>query len=77
MKLPELCIRQPVLACVLSLVLIVLGVVGFQRLEILFFPKLVMPIVTVYTHYRGASAELMESQVTTRLENAIAGVDNI
>jgi hydrophobe/amphiphile efflux-1 (HAE1) family protein len=62
---------------VLSLVLIVLGVVGFQRLEILFFPKLVMPIVTVYTHYRGASAELMESQVTTRLENAIAGVDNI
>lgn len=61
----------------LSLVLLVLGFVGFNRLELLFFPRLVLPVVTVYTHYQGASAELMESQITTRLENAIAGVDNV
>jgi multidrug efflux pump len=77
MRLPEICIRQPVLAIVLSLILIVLGAVGFQRLELRFFPKLVMPTVNVYTYYEGASPELMESQVSTRLENALAGIDNI
>ncbi len=77
MKLPELCIRQPVLAIVLSLVLVVLGVVGFGRLELLFFPKLTLPVVNIRTHYQGASAELMESQITTRLENAVAGVQDI
>lgn len=77
MKLPEICIRQPVLAIVLSLVLVVLGVVGFHRLELRFFPKMQLPIVTVSTYYEGASAALMESQVTTQIENALAGVDNV
>ena len=77
MKMPEICIRQPVLAIVLSLVLIVLGVVGFQRLEIRFFPRLELPQVNISTYYQGASASLMENQVTTPIENAISGVDNI
>lgn len=77
MSLPRLCIRQPVLAVVLSLILLVLGMVGFQRLGLRFFPKLVMPIVTVRTYYSGASPELMESQVTTPIENALAGIDNV
>ncbi len=77
MRLPEICIRQPVLATVLSLVLVILGIVSFKRLEIRFYPKLVMPIISVYTYYEGASPELMESQVTTRLEGALAGIDNI
>lgn len=77
MKLPEICIRQPVLAIVLSLVLVVLGVVGFHNLSLRFFPKMQLPIVTVHTYYEGASAPLMESQVTTQIENALAGVDNV
>mgnify|MGYP001497172745 CR=1 FL=1 len=77
MKLPEICIRQPVLAIVLSLVLTVLGCVGFQRLEIRFFPKLQLPQVNISTSFEGASAVLMENQITTLIENAIAGVDNI
>lgn len=77
MKLPDICIRQPVLAIVISLVLVVLGLIGFQRLEIRFFPKLQLPVVTVNTYFQGASASLMESQVTTTIENALAGIDNI
>ena len=77
MKLPEICIRQPVLAIVLSLVLVVLGVMGFQRLEIRFFPKVELPVVTITTHFEGASAELMESQVTTIIENHLAGIDGV
>ncbi|WP_423062555.1 efflux RND transporter permease subunit [Candidiatus Paracoxiella cheracis] len=77
MRLPEICIRQPVLAIVLSLVLVVLGIVGFHHLELRFFPKMQLPVVTVRTEYEGASSALMESQVTTKIENALAGVDNV
>jgi len=76
-KLPEICIRKPVLAIVLSLVLTVLGCVGFQRLDIRFFPELELPQVNISTSFEGASAVLMENQITTIIENAIAGVDNI
>lgn len=77
MKLPEICICQPVLAIVLSLILVVLGILGFSRLELCFFPKLQMPIVSIHTSYQGASSDLMESQVTTVIENALAGLDNV
>ena len=77
MRLSEICIEQPVLSIVLSLLLAVIGVMGFLRLEVLFFPKQVMPIVTVSTSYEGASADLMESQVTQVIESELAGVDGI
>lgn len=77
MKLPSICIRKPVLAIVFSLVLVVLGVLGYQQLEIRFFPKLQLPVVNIWTTYEGASAALMESQVTTVIENGLSGVDGI
>lgn len=77
MRLPELCIRKPVLAMVFSLVLVVLGVLGFQHLEIRFFPRIEVPVVSIYTYYEGASANLMESQVTTIIENYLAGIDGV
>ena len=77
MQFSEIWIRQPVFSIVLSLMLVVLGIVSFQRLEVRFFPKLQLPIVTVATYYEGASAELMESQVTTQIENALLGVDQV
>lgn len=77
MKLPEICIRYPVFAIVLSLLLIVVGIMGFRNLEIRFFPKVELPIVTITTHYEGASAALMESQVTTIIENHLAGIDGV
>ena len=77
MKLPQICIEQPVLAIVLSLVIMVMGIMGFTRLEICFFPKVTLPVVTITTHFDGAASDLMESQVTTVIENDLAGIDGI
>lgn len=77
MKLSEICVRNPVLAVVFSLVLIVLGVVEFLAMEIRFLPDLPLPVVTVDTRYTGASANLMESQVTSKIEDSIAGIDGL
>lgn len=77
MKLSDICIRQPVLATVLSLVLVVIGVLGFKTLSVRFFPKVVVPVVYVTTSFPGASATLMENEVTTPLENAIASVAGV
>ena len=78
MKLPEICIRQPVLAAVMSIMLVILGYVGFKQLEIRFFPRLKLPIVHVYTYDEGVSAADMEQGVTKPIENAIyGGVDHI
>jgi hydrophobe/amphiphile efflux-1 (HAE1) family protein len=59
------------------MVIAILGFVGFQRLQVRFYPDLVMPIVTISTNFTGASADLMESQVTTIMENSLAGINNI
>jgi multidrug efflux pump len=77
MVLSEVCIRRPVLATVLSLVLILLGLVSFDRLSVREYPKIDEPVVTVTTLYRGASAEIIESQVTKPLEDSIAGIEGI
>ena len=77
MNLFELCIRRPVLATVMSLILVLVGVVAFQRLTVREFPNIDEPIVSVTTNYPGASASIMESQVTQILEDSIAGIEGI
>lgn len=77
MRLPEICIRQPVLAIVLNLLLIVIGILGYLRLDIRYFPKLDFPIVTISTKYEGAGPTLIENSITTPIENALAGVPGI
>ncbi len=77
MNLFELCIRRPVLATVMSLILVLVGVVSFQRLTVREFPNVDEPIVSVTTNYPGASAAIMESQVTQILEDSIAGIEGI
>ena len=77
MTLPELCIRRPVFATVMSLFLILLGLVSYDRLTLREYPNIDEPIVSVSTSYLGASAEIMETQVTKPLEDALAGVEGI
>jgi hydrophobe/amphiphile efflux-1 (HAE1) family protein len=76
-NLSQTCIQRPVLAIVLSLIIAILGFVAFNKLQLRFYPDLVMPVVTIHTTYTGASAELMESQVTTLMENALSGINNV
>lgn len=80
MRLSEICIERPVLATVLSLVLIVFGYIGYTHMEIRYFPYVEEPYAQVSVHYDGASPDLMESQVTSYLENAlinVAGVESM
>jgi multidrug efflux pump len=77
MTLPEICIRRPVFATVLSLVILLIGLISYQRLAVREYPKIDDPIVSVTTTYRGASAEVIESQVTKILEDSLSGIEGV
>lgn len=77
MGLSDLCIRRPVFATVLSLVVVLVGLVSFSRLTIREYPNIDPPVVLVQTIYRGASAEVIESTVTRIMEESIAGIEGI
>jgi multidrug efflux pump len=77
MQLPEIAIRRPVFATVLSLLVVLVGAVSFDRLAVREYPKIDEPVVTVSVKYAGASAEVIETQVTKPLEDSIAGIDAV
>ena len=77
MQLPEIAIRRPVFATVLSLLVVLIGAVSFNRLAVREYPKIDEPVVTVSVKYPGASAEVIETQVTKPLEDSIAGIDAV
>ena len=77
MQLSEVSIRRPVLATVMSLLIMLIGAVSFKSLSVREYPKIDEPTVTVSVKYPGASAEVIESQVTKPLEDSIAGIDAV
>jgi multidrug efflux pump len=77
MGLPEICIRRPVFATVLSLMLLLVGIVSYDRLSVREYPNIDEPVVSVTTSYPGASAQIVETQITQILEGSIAGIENI
>ncbi|MBL7994879.1 efflux RND transporter permease subunit [bacterium] len=77
MSLSAICIRRPVLAIVLNLVIILFGVIGFTFLGVREYPSIDPPIITVRTSYTGANSDVMESQITEPLEKAINGIAGI
>ena len=77
MGLSEICIRRPVFATVLSLLMVLVGIVAYTRLTVREYPNIDEPVVSVVTTYAGASATIVESQVTQVLEGSIAGIEGI
>jgi len=77
MLISDLCIRRPVFATVLSLLIILVGVVAYDRLPVREYPRIDEPVVTVETKYPGASSEIIESQVTKPLEDSVAGIEGV
>ncbi len=77
MQLPEISIRRPVFATVLSLLIVLVGVVSFSRLNVREYPKIDNPVVTVETKYTGASSAVVESQVTKVLEDSLSGIEGV
>jgi multidrug efflux pump len=77
MSISELSIRKPVLAIVLSILLVLFGAVGFSFLGTREYPAVDPPIITVTTTYPGANPDVIESQITEILEQAINGIAGV
>jgi multidrug efflux pump len=77
MVISDICIRRPVFATVLSLLVLLIGLMSYSRLTVREYPNIDEPVVTVDTTYRGASAEIVESQVTKPLEDSLAGIEGV
>ena len=77
MNISSLSINRPVLATVVSLVIILFGAIGYAFLGIREFPSVDPPVVTVTTNYVGANADVIESQITQPIEDALSGVEGI
>ncbi len=78
--LANICVRRPVLACVLIASLVAIGMVGYTRLGVDKFPKVDFPLITIVTPYPGASPGAVETDVTDKVEeavNTINGLDSL
>ena len=77
MNISELSLKRPVLATVMSLFIILFGVIGYYFLGVREYPAIDPPVISVQTSYIGASADIIESQITEPLEKAINGIPGI
>jgi len=76
-SLSNISIKRPVLAIVMSLVIVLFGIIGFTYLGVREFPSVDPPVISVSTNYVGANADVIESQITEPLEDAINGIAGI
>jgi len=73
----DLSVRRPVLATVMSLLLLILGIGAITRLSLREFPDVDRPVVSIETRYRGASSDVVESRITQIIENEISGIEGV
>ncbi|EEX93063.1 AcrB/AcrD/AcrF membrane protein family [Vibrio orientalis CIP 102891 = ATCC 33934] len=77
MLLSDVSVKRPVAAVVLSLLLCVFGIVSFNKLAVREMPDIESPVVSISTRYEGASATIIESQITSNLEDQLSGISGI
>ena len=77
MKLSDISVERPVLAAVMSLLLIAFGLVAFERLPLREYPRIDPPVISVNTEYRGAAAQVIETRITEVIEERLAGIEGI
>ncbi len=77
MNISELSLRRPVLAFVMSIVLVLFGYIGYRFLGVRDYPAIDPPNINVRTSYSGANADIIESQITEPLEKSINGIAGI
>jgi multidrug efflux pump len=77
MRLSEVSIKRPVLATVMSIIIVLFGVIGFTYLGVRDYPSVDPPIISVSTSYVGANSEVIISQITEPLEESINGIDGV
>src|SRR5438105_2779120 len=74
MKISSVSINRPVLAIVMSLIIVLFGGIGYSFLGVREYPSVDPPVITVRTSYTGANADVVESQITEPLEKSINSV---
>ncbi|MDF1659085.1 MAG: efflux RND transporter permease subunit [Verrucomicrobiales bacterium] len=77
MLISDISVRRPVLACVMSLLLVAFGAVAYLRLQVREYPDIEPPIVSIETVYPGASAAVVERRITQLVEDRISTVEAI
>ncbi|MEF1339599.1 efflux RND transporter permease subunit, partial [Vibrio rotiferianus] len=77
MLLSDVSVKRPVAALVLSMLLCVFGFVSFTKLAVREMPDIESPVVSISTRYEGASATIIESQITSVLEDQLSGISGI
>ena len=77
MSLPSISLSRPVLATVMSVIIVTFGIIAFQFLGVREYPSVDPPIISVTTNYTGANADVIESQITEPLEKTINGIEGI
>ena len=77
MTLSDLSVRRPVLATVFSLIIIAFGAIAFTTLPLRELPDIDQPVVSISVSYPGASAQVVETQITRIIEDQLSGIDGI
>ena len=77
MNLPAFCIRRPAFTIVISLVMTIIGMIGFINLPIRWIPNVSLPQVSIVTSYPGANAKLVEHDITKVIEDTLSGINGI
>lgn len=77
MILSDISIKRPVFSTVLSLLLIIFGLLAFQRLPLREYPDINPPVVSIQTQYYGASSQVIETKITQVIEDIVSGIDGI
>ena len=77
MIISDIALNRPVGSIVLSLIIVLLGAVGFSFLGVRLYPAIDPPVITVQASYTGANAEIIESQITEPLEKSINGIEGV
>ncbi|MGQ0675811.1 MAG: efflux RND transporter permease subunit, partial [Rhodospirillales bacterium] len=77
MILSDVSIKRPVFATVISLILVIFGLFAFQNLPVREYPAIDPPVISITTLYKGASNQIVESQITQLIEDQIAGIEGV
>ena len=77
MFLTDLSIKRPVVATVMSLVLVIFGLITFQEIPTDELPDVQPPVITIQTDYKGASAEIIDTQITQKIEDFVGGTPGL
>lgn len=77
MKISDISIRRPVFATVMSLTIVLFGIIAFTQLPVREYPDIDPPVISVVTLYRGASSNVVETEITDILEEQFATLEGV